>query len=76
MPSRRSAAAYDSSSPWALALAHPRIVLVVLSLLMFLPGLATIPPLDRDESRFTQATKQMIETGDFIEIRFQDDARN
>jgi len=76
MPSRRSAAAYDSSSPWSLALAHPRIVLVVLCLIMFLPGLASVPPLDRDESRFTQATKQMIETGDFIEIRFQDDARN
>jgi 4-amino-4-deoxy-L-arabinose transferase-like glycosyltransferase len=76
MPTRRSAAAYDTSSPWSLALAHPRIVLVVLCLIMFLPGIATIPPLDRDESRFTQATKQMIETGDFIEIRFQDDARN
>ncbi|MBP6011392.1 MAG: glycosyltransferase family 39 protein [Alphaproteobacteria bacterium] len=76
MPTRRSAASYDSSSPWSLALAHPRAVLVVLCLLMFLPGIATIPPLDRDESRFTQATKQMIETGDFIEIRFQDEARN
>jgi 4-amino-4-deoxy-L-arabinose transferase-like glycosyltransferase len=43
---------------------------------MYLPGIATIPPLDRDESRFTQATKQMIETGDFIEIRFQEEPRN
>lgn len=43
---------------------------------MFVPGIASVPPLDRDESRFTQATKQMIETGDFIEIRFQDEARN
>lgn len=43
---------------------------------MFGPGMTSIPPLDRDESRFTQATKQMIETGDFIEIRFQDEARN
>jgi 4-amino-4-deoxy-L-arabinose transferase-like glycosyltransferase len=76
MPTRRSAAAYDSSSPWSLALAHPRIVLVTLCLLMFVPGIASVPPLDRDESRFTQATKQMIETGDFIEIRFQDEARN
>ena len=76
MPTRRSAASYDSSSPWSLALAHPRIVLVVLCLLMFVPGIATIPPLDRDEARFTQATKQMLETGDFIEIRFQDDPRN
>ncbi|MBL9096216.1 MAG: glycosyltransferase family 39 protein [Alphaproteobacteria bacterium] len=76
MPTRRSAASYDSSSPWSLALAHPRVVLVVLCLLMFVPGIASVPPLDRDESRFTQATKQMIETGDFIEIRFQDEARN
>lgn len=59
-----------------MALAHPRIVLVTLCLLMFVPGIASVPPLDRDESRFTQATKQMIETGDFIEIRFQDEARN
>lgn len=76
MPTRRSAASYDSSSPWALALSRPRLVLIVLCLLTFVPGMATIPPLDRDESRFTQATKQMIETGDFIEIRFQDEARN
>lgn len=76
MPTRRSAAAYDSSSPWSLALAHPRIVLITLCLLMFVPGIASVPPLDRDEARFTQATKQMIETGDFIEIRFQDEARN
>jgi 4-amino-4-deoxy-L-arabinose transferase-like glycosyltransferase len=76
MTSRRSAASYDSSSLWSLALAHPRAVLVTLCLLMFVPGIATLPPLDRDESRFTQATKQMIETGDFIEIRFQEEARN
>jgi 4-amino-4-deoxy-L-arabinose transferase-like glycosyltransferase len=76
MPTRRSAASYDSSSPWSLALAHPRAILVVLCLLMYVPGLASIPPLDRDEARFTQATKQMLETGDFIEIRFQKEARN
>ena len=76
MPTRRSAASYDSSSPWSLALAHPRAVLITLCLLMFVPGIASLPPLDRDESRFTQATKQMIETGDFIEIRYQEEARN
>jgi 4-amino-4-deoxy-L-arabinose transferase-like glycosyltransferase len=57
-------------------LAHPRAILVALCLVMYLPGLAALPPLDRDESRFTQATKQMIETGDFIEIRFQEEPRN
>ena len=41
-----------------------------------LPGIAAIPPLDRDEARFAQATRQMLETGDFLHIRFQDEARN
>ncbi|HEX3952380.1 MAG TPA: glycosyl transferase, partial [Stellaceae bacterium] len=41
-----------------------------------MPGISTIPPLDRDEARFTQATRQMLETGDFLRIRFQDEARN
>ncbi len=40
------------------------------------PGIAAMPPLDRDEARFMQATRQMLETGDFIRIRFQDEARN
>jgi 4-amino-4-deoxy-L-arabinose transferase-like glycosyltransferase len=30
-----------------------------------------LPPLDRDESRFAQATAQMIETGDYVNINFQ-----
>jgi hypothetical protein len=29
--------------------AHPRAVLVALCLLMYLPGLSALPPLDRDE---------------------------
>ena len=41
-----------------------------------LPGLLFLPPLDRDESRFAQATAQMLETGDFVNIRFQEAARN
>ena len=32
--------------------------------------------MDRDEPRYTQATKQMLETGDFIDIRFQSEARH
>jgi 4-amino-4-deoxy-L-arabinose transferase-like glycosyltransferase len=61
---------------WKWSLAHPRLALIILSLLVLIPGLFTLPPLDRDESRFAQATKQMLETGDFVEIRFQDEARN
>ena len=50
--------------------------LLALSLLMFLPGFAGLPPMDRDETRFAQASKQMLETGNFVSIRFQDEARN
>jgi len=50
-------------------------LLVVVSLLAFLPGFFQIPPVDRDEARFAQATKQMIESGDYVDIRFQDEAR-
>src|SRR5438552_6053808 len=56
---------------------HVRAVafLLLCAALLFLPGFFTIPPIDRDEARFAQATKQMVETGDFIDIRFQDDVR-
>jgi 4-amino-4-deoxy-L-arabinose transferase-like glycosyltransferase len=49
--------------------------LVLFALLLFLPGFFTIPPVDRDEARFAQATKQMVESGDYVDIRFQDDVR-
>ncbi len=51
-------------------------LLLLLSLVLFAPGQWTVPPLDRDEPRFTQATKQMLETGDYVDIRFQDQARH
>lgn len=44
--------------------------------MMGLAGVFTLPPLDRDEARFAQASAQMLETGDFIVIRFQDEERN
>jgi 4-amino-4-deoxy-L-arabinose transferase-like glycosyltransferase len=50
-------------------------VLAVAALLSFLPGQFSIPPIDRDEARFAQATKQMIGSGDYVDIRFQDVAR-
>jgi 4-amino-4-deoxy-L-arabinose transferase-like glycosyltransferase len=51
------------------------VILLIVSLLAFLPGQSKIPPIDRDEARFAQATKQMVETGDFIDIRFQNEVR-
>ena len=40
-----------------------------------LPGMLAVPPLDRDESRFAQATAQMLETRYFVVIRYQDEPR-
>lgn len=48
------------------------LMLAALCLFAFIPGISTLPPTDRDESRFVQATKQMVETGDYVDIRFQD----
>src|SRR6266403_69186 len=56
---------------------HARAVAVLLAvaLLGFLPGFFSIPPIDRDEARFAQATKQMVESGEYVDIRFQDEVR-
>ncbi len=47
------------------------IILIALTLLVSLPGLASLTVIDRDEARYAQATVQMLETGDYIDIRFQ-----
>jgi 4-amino-4-deoxy-L-arabinose transferase-like glycosyltransferase len=47
----------------------------LLAFLAGLPGLLAMPPLDRDESRFAQATAQMLETDDLVVIKFQDQPR-
>jgi len=54
---------------------HPKqgpLLLALLALLWLLPGFFSLPPIDRDESRFAQATRQMMESGDLVDIRFQD----
>ncbi len=52
------------------------VLLFALTLIAGAPGVFNIPALDRDESRFAQASKQMVETGDYILIRYQDRLRN
>jgi 4-amino-4-deoxy-L-arabinose transferase-like glycosyltransferase len=64
-----------SSETW-LGGRRPYLLLAILCLCLYLPGIAAIPVLDRDEARFAQASRQMLETGDFLRIRFQDEARN
>lgn len=51
------------------------LTLTILSLILFLPGINKIPMIDRDSAHFAQATKQMVETGEYFQIRFQDKTR-
>jgi 4-amino-4-deoxy-L-arabinose transferase-like glycosyltransferase len=62
-------------SPWCKGI-RPYLLLGLLALALDLPGIAALPVLDRDEARFAQATRQMLETGDFLRIRFLNEARN
>jgi 4-amino-4-deoxy-L-arabinose transferase-like glycosyltransferase len=50
------------------------LMLVIASLIAFVPGVFQIPPVDRDEPHFAQKAKQMIETGDYVDTRFQGEA--
>lgn len=70
-----AAAPGSEPSPYARCAGRPALSLLVLCLFIWLPGALTLPPLDRDESRFAQASKQMIETGDLIDIRFSTGVR-
>lgn len=51
---------------------HPRVMLTIVVALLGLAGLSSIPPIDRDEPYFAQPARQMLESGNFIDIRFQD----
>ena len=52
------------------------LLLILLALALYLPGFFVLPPIDRDEARFAQASRQMLESADFIDISFQDDPRH
>lgn len=51
------------------------LLAALIALIAGLPGLVALPALDRDESRFAQATAQMLETGDYVRISFLDTPR-
>lgn len=54
----------------------PYAVLILLSCFYYLPGISSFPATDRDESRFAQASRQMLESGNFVDIRFQKTPRH
>lgn len=62
-------------SPSPLAVTLRALALAALTLLALAPGLFTMPPVDRDESRFAQASRQMLNTGDYAVPRIADTPR-
>ncbi|MBC7433457.1 MAG: glycosyltransferase family 39 protein [Rubritepida sp.] len=54
----------------------PRAALVALCLCLYTPGFVATPALDRDEARFAQASRQMVESGDYVNIRVGAEERN
>ncbi len=52
------------------------LILFAITFTAAAPGVFNLPALDRDESRFAQASKQYLETGDYLIIRYQDEYRN
>ncbi|WP_170975804.1 glycosyltransferase family 39 protein [Rhizobium sp. FY34] len=64
--------------PSAMALRrHIRnlVILVCVSLFVLLPGMTLLPLTDRDEALYVQASRQMMESHDWVDIRFQDNPR-
>ncbi|AWK89070.1 ArnT family glycosyltransferase [Azospirillum thermophilum] len=76
-----ASAAASGSAPGGQVAAPRRLplyaylILAVLSVGLFLPGFFTLPPFDRDEARFAQSSSQMLDSGNYVDIRFQDEAR-
>lgn len=58
-----------------LGLTSGWLAVVLFAFLTFLPALSTLPVVDRDEARFVQASRQMVESGDYVDIRFQEEPR-
>lgn len=51
------------------------LLVLVIAVGALLPGITAVPVMDRDEGRYAQATKQMMETGDYVDIRLQEATR-
>jgi 4-amino-4-deoxy-L-arabinose transferase-like glycosyltransferase len=72
MPAPASTALFDQfAHGW-----RSYVLIGLIALASGLFGAGRFPPMDIDESRFMQATRQMVETGDYVRIRLQEDERN
>lgn len=53
----------------------PTLFLILLSCALYLPGINSIPMLDRDSAHFAQASKQMLQQDNYFQVRFQERTR-
>jgi 4-amino-4-deoxy-L-arabinose transferase-like glycosyltransferase len=51
------------------------LAIALIAFATLLPGRASLPPLDRDEPRYMEATAQMLTSHDFVDVRFLDQPR-
>ncbi len=51
------------------------VIVSLVSLFLFARAINLLPLTDRDEALYVQASRQMLETGDWIDIRFQQEPR-
>lgn len=51
------------------------LILILLSLVLYLPGLFSIPMIDRDEAHFAQATRQMMQSGNYFTTKYLNKTR-
>ena len=51
-------------------------ILILLSLILFFSSINSLPVLDRDEARYAQASKQMVESNNYSSIKFQNEYRS
>ncbi len=67
---------FAALAEWSARGLRAPLIAALLTFICAVPCAMIMPPLDRDESRFTQATAQMLETGDYVRIMLQDVPRN
>ena len=65
----------DEWDGWTRGWRGPLFAALV-ALIAGLPGVFALPTLDRDEARVAQATTQMFERDDFVDIKFQEEPRH
>ena len=51
------------------------LILTFVTLALLAPGISSLPLTDRDEALYVQASHQMLETGNWVDIRFQEEPR-